>query len=148
MIQNHYFQDMNDIVDSHCHLDFKDFDKDLELILKRAKEKVKYFLSISVNIEDFDKVYAVTKSAENIWCTTGVHPNNVLESKLDQAKLSEDLKNLKINKVIGLGETGLDFSGVTIIKKIKLNLLTLILNCLANLIIQQLFTQEMLTLRQ
>ena len=111
MIQNHYFQDMNDIVDSHCHLDFKDFDKDLELILKRAKEKnVKYFLSISVNIEDFDKVYAVAKSAKNIWCTTGVHPNNVLESKLDQAKLSEDLKkNLKIKKVIGLGETGLDF---------------------------------------
>ena len=111
MTQNHYFQDMNDIVDSHCHLDFKDFDNDLDQILKRAKDKnVKYFLSISVNIEDFDKVYAVAKSAENIWCTTGVHPNNVLESKLDQAKLLENLKkNLKIKKVIGLGETGLDF---------------------------------------
>ncbi|MAR63484.1 MAG: hypothetical protein CMP43_00610 [Rickettsiales bacterium] len=99
MIQNHYFQDMNDIVDSHCHLDFKDFDNDLALILKRAKEKnVNYFLSISVNIEDFDKVYAVAKSAENIWCTTGVHPNNVLKSKLDQAKLSEDLKKKSKNK--------------------------------------------------
>ena len=34
-------------------------------------------LSISVNLEDFDKVYKVASSYDNIYCTTGVHPNNV-----------------------------------------------------------------------
>lgn len=111
MIQNLYFPDMIDIVDSHCHLDFEDFDNDRDLILKRAKDKnVKYFLSISINMEDFDKVYSVAKSSDNIWCTTGIHPNNVSKEKLNLKKLSEDLKiNLKKTKVIGLGETGLDF---------------------------------------
>ena len=111
MIQNHYFQGMIDIVDSHCHLDFEDFDNDLDLILKRAEEKnVKYFLSISVNMEDFDKVYKVTEFSENIWCTTGIHPNNVSERKLNLKSLYDNLKkNLEKNKVIGLGETGLDF---------------------------------------
>ena len=37
-------------------------------------------LSISVNMEDFDQVYKVTNSFENIYCTTGVHPNNVPKS--------------------------------------------------------------------
>ena len=113
MNQKHYFQDLNKIVDSHCHLDFKDFDKDRDKIISNAKiSNVDYFLTISVNLEDFDKVYEVTQNYENIWCTTGIHPNNVsLKNNsihLDNIK-SKILANLKNKKVVGLGETGLDF---------------------------------------
>ena len=78
MNQKHYSQDLNKIVDSHCHLDFKDFDGDRDKIINNAKmTNVDYFLTISVNLEDFEKVHEVTQNYENIWCTTGIHPNNV-----------------------------------------------------------------------
>ena len=113
MNQKHYFQDLNKIVDSHCHLDFKDFDNDRDKIISNAKmNNVDYFLTISVNLEDFEKVYKVTQNYENIWCTTGIHPNNVSFKNnsihLESIK-SKILANLKNKKVVGLGETGLDF---------------------------------------
>ena len=113
MNQKHYSQDLNKIVDSHCHLDFKDFDGDRDKIIHNAKvTNVDYLLTISVNLEDFEKVHEVTKNYENIWCTTGIHPNNV-NSKTHTISF-EDIKNkisanLKNKKVVGLGETGLDF---------------------------------------
>ena len=113
MNQKHYFQDLNKIVDSHCHLDFQDFDKDRDKIINNAKiSNVDYFLTISVNLEDFDKVYEVTQNYENIWCTTGIHPNNVglkINSFQFENIKRNILGNLKNNKVVGLGETGLDF---------------------------------------
>ena len=113
MNQKHYFQDLNKIVDSHCHLDFKDFDGDRDKIIKNAKiSNVDYFLTISVNLEDFDKVHEVTQNYENIWCTTGIHPNHV-DLKINSVQFENIkrniLENLKNNKVVGLGETGLDF---------------------------------------
>ena len=55
MNQKHYSQDLNKIVDSHCHLDFKDFDGDRDKIVNNAKlTNVDYLLTISVNLEDFE----------------------------------------------------------------------------------------------
>ena len=100
MNQKHYSQDLNKIVDSHCHLDFKDFDSDRDKIVNNAKlTNVDYLLTISVNLEDFEKVHEVTQNYENIWCTTGIHPNNVSSEpdtiQLDdiQNRISENLKN-------------------------------------------------------
>ena len=68
----------NKIVDSHCHLNFDDFKDDLDNVIQNAKEKdVDYMLSISVNLEKFDEIYNLTQKYKNVWCTTGVHPNNV-----------------------------------------------------------------------
>ena len=102
---------MTNIVDSHCHLDFKDFNSDLDKVVRSANQaNVKHMLSISVNMEDFDQVYKVTSSFKNIYCTTGIHPNNVPKSSLNKNLLFDQLsKNLKKHKVIGVGETGLDF---------------------------------------
>ncbi len=113
MNQKHYSQDLNKIVDSHCHLDFKDFDNDRDEIIKNAKmSNVDYFLTISVNLEDFENVHKVSQNYDNIWCTTGIHPNNV-SSTTNAIQLEEIqrkiLINLNKNKVVGLGETGLDF---------------------------------------
>ena len=101
---------MINIVDSHCHLDFKDFHDDLDLVIKNAYDaNVKHMLSISVNLEDFNNVYKVANSYDNIYCTTGIHPNNVPENKNNELLFEKLSLNLKKKKVIGVGETGLDF---------------------------------------
>ena len=122
MNQKHYSLDLNKIVDSHCHLDFKDFADDRDKIIINAKKSnVDYFLTISVNLSDFEKVHKVAQTYENIWCTTRIHPNNV-SSSISSNELEEIqnviLTNLKYKEVVGLGETGLDFLEVRkIIKK-------------------------------
>lgn len=101
---------MTNIVDSHCHLDFKDFHDDLDLVIKNASDaNVKHMLSISVNLEDFNNVYKVANSYDNIYCTTGIHPNNVPEKKNNELLFEKLSLNLNKKKVIGVGETGLDF---------------------------------------
>ena len=101
---------MTNIVDSHCHLDFKDFQDDLDLVIKKAYDSnVKHMLSISVNLEDFKNVYKVANSYDNIYCTTGIHPNNVPENKNNELLFEKLSSNLNKKKVIGVGETGLDF---------------------------------------
>ena len=101
---------MTNIVDSHCHLDFKDFQDDLYLVIKKAyNSNVKHMLSISVNLEDFNNVYKVANSYDNIYCTTGIHPNNVPENKNNELLFEKLSLNLNKKKVIGVGETGLDF---------------------------------------
>ena len=103
----------NKIVDSHCHLDFKDFEKDFQEVLNNARNNnVEYLLSISVDLNKFKKIQMIAEKYKNIWCSTGVHPNNV-PKVIDQDQISGLKKilvsNLKTEKVVGLGETGLDF---------------------------------------
>ena len=114
MNQNQYSRDMKPkIVDSHCHLDFKDFSDDLDDVIKKAKsEEVDYLLSISIDFKNFHKIHKIALKYKNIWCTTGVHPNNVPKtfSNNQIEKLISSLnQNLNKKKVIGVGETGLDF---------------------------------------
>ncbi len=103
----------NKIVDSHCHLDFNEFEDDLPEIIENAKSNdVDYMLSISVDFKNFENIHNIAKKFKNIWCTTGVHPNNVPKSvnESDLEELEINLKtNLKEQKVVGLGETGLDY---------------------------------------
>ena len=114
MTQNHYSQNMKTkIVDSHCHLDFKDFSDDLDEVIKKAKlSSVEYFLSISVNFKDFKNILGIANKYPNVWCTTGVHPSSV-PKKFLKNEISKVIKNISVNlkhkKVIGVGETGLDF---------------------------------------
>ena len=114
MTQNHYSQNMKTkIVDSHCHLDFKDFSDDLDEVIKKAKlSSVEYFLSISINFKDFKNILGIANKYPNVWCTTGVHPSSVPKKflKNEISKVIENISvNLKHKKVIGVGETGLDF---------------------------------------
>lgn len=103
----------NKIVDSHCHLDFDDYSNDLDHVIHNAKlNDVEYLLSISVDLEKFKIIHDITKKYKNVWCTTGIHPNNV-PTNISDYKFNSIIKQLEENiskpKVIGLGETGLDY---------------------------------------
>jgi TatD DNase family protein len=96
------------LVDTHCHLDFKVLTEDLEGVLNRAKESgVGVLQTICTKISEFEKIHKIANLRENIFCSVGNHPLNLNEEGLVLA--AEILKYTKKAKVIGIGETGLDY---------------------------------------
>ena len=97
------------IIDSHCHLEYEPMNSNLKKVVERAaKNDVKYLLSISTTDESFDKILKIVDKYKNIYGTYGIHPH---ETK-NYLSLTSDQIVKKINfkkKIIGIGETGLDF---------------------------------------
>tara|TARA_B100000029_G_scaffold499535_1_gene570076 strand:- start:1487 stop:2260 length:774 start_codon:yes stop_codon:yes gene_type:complete len=97
------------ITDSHCHLDQKPLYSDLDSVVRRAKlNKVKYLLTICTTLESFDKIKLIIEKYENIYGTFGIHPHESEKHKNVDSQYILNIKK-KYNKVIGVGETGLDF---------------------------------------
>ena len=97
------------IIDSHCHLEYEPLSKDLDSVIDRAlKNGVKYLLTISTTNKSFDKIIKIITKYPSIYGSYGIHPH---ESELNlDINCSEILKKIKLNKkIIGIGETGLDF---------------------------------------
>ncbi len=97
------------IVDSHCHLDFPKLYDQLDNVLKRANEnQVKYLLSICTTLDTFEKIKLITQKYKNVYGTFGIHPHETKNfAKVDYKFITNQAS--KNNKVIGIGETGLDF---------------------------------------
>ena len=97
------------IIDSHCHLDYEPMSSNLREVLDRAeKNNIKYFLSISTTDESYEKILNIVTNHQNVFGTYGIHPH---ETKNYSSLSSEQIiTKAKINeKIIGIGETGLDF---------------------------------------
>ena len=96
------------LVDSHCHLDFSDFATEREAIIARARSaEVETMLTICTRLDEFEGERAIAESDDDIWCSVGVHPH---EAKDHTNLVAQDLAALAAHpKVIGIGETGLDF---------------------------------------
>ena len=96
------------LIDSHCHLDFDSFDEDIKETIERAsKVGVKKMLTICTHFSRFDKVLALANTYDNLFCSVGIHPHHVQEEGFVTA--DELISASKKPKVIGIGETGLDF---------------------------------------
>jgi len=97
------------LVDSHCHLDLEDFNDDRDAVLARATEAgVGAIQTICTRLSQFDQVLAVAETRPNIWCSVGIHPHHVAEE--DEFSAADLLRIVEsYDKVIGIGETGLDF---------------------------------------
>jgi TatD DNase family protein len=94
-------------IDSHCHLDFPDFENRLPEVLETMeKQLVTKALCISVDIPDFPKVLALAKQYSHLYATVGVHPDY---EDTPEPTLKWLLEEAKESKVIGIGETGLDY---------------------------------------
>lgn len=96
------------LVDSHCHLDFADFDAGRDEILARAAEAgVGLMVTISTRVRRFDAVRAIAERYEQVYCSVGTHPHNAHE-ELDIS--ADDLISLASHpKVVAIGEAGLDY---------------------------------------
>lgn len=96
------------LVDSHCHLNFPDFKDDLEATIARAREAgVGVMQTICTEMEEFEEVSKIAEQHEGIYCSVGVHPNDS-EQKC-RADVEALLARTSHPKVIGVGETGLDY---------------------------------------
>ena len=97
------------IVDSHCHLDYPELYNDLDSVLKRAKSnQVEYLLSICTTLNSFEIIKLIVNKYENIYGTFGIHPHET--SKFTEVNSDFIIDLIKKNKkIIGIGETGLDF---------------------------------------
>ena len=96
------------MIDSHCHLDHEPLFSDLENVIKRSKAAgIEKLLTISTSLQSFSKIIEIINKDEMIYGTIGVHPH---ECNSDIITSDIIIKNLNAHpKIIGIGETGLDF---------------------------------------
>ena len=97
------------IADSHCHLDYPHLYDQLDDVVKRAKfNQVEYLLTICTTLGSFEKIKLIVNKYNNIYGTIGIHPHETKNFINVDSKFIVNLKN-ENKKIIGVGETGLDF---------------------------------------
>ena len=97
------------ITDSHCHLDYPNLYNQLDDVVKRAEyNKVKYLLTICTTLRSFERIKLITMKYKNIYGTFGIHPHESEKHTQVDSKFILNIKK-RHNKIIGIGETGLDF---------------------------------------
>ena len=96
------------MIDSHCHLDHEPLSSNLDEVLKRSKNiGIEKLLTICTSFQSFQNILKIIKKDEMIYGTFGIHPHETIQ---DIAKRDQIIENInKDKKIIGIGETGLDF---------------------------------------
>jgi TatD DNase family protein len=96
------------LVDSHCHLDFKDFAEDLDAIVARAEDAgVRRMVTISTKVRKQPALLAIAERFANVYCSVGTHPHEADEE--DGISAAELIELTRHPKVVALGEAGLDY---------------------------------------
>ena len=96
------------LIDSHCHLDFPELAGNEEAVLSRARTAgVGGMLTIGTRLDQFERVRAIAERHGNVWCSVGVHPHEAKEE--GQRTPDRLIEATRHPKVVGIGETGLDF---------------------------------------
>ncbi len=97
------------LIDSHCHLDFTDFDAERDQLIERAHASgVKQMVTISTRVRKLDTLLALTERYPSVFCSVGTHPNNANE-ELD-VTADQLVRLAEANaKVVAIGEAGLDY---------------------------------------
>ncbi|SIQ75659.1 TatD DNase family protein [Rhizobium sp. RU35A] len=97
------------LIDTHCHLDFADFDAERDELVQRAHAAgVSQMVTISTRVKKLPTLLALTERYPTVFCSVGTHPNNANE-ELDVT--ADDLVHLAESheKIVAIGEAGLDY---------------------------------------
>lgn len=96
------------LIDSHCHLEYEGLAEDQQGVLARARGAgIGGFLNISTRQSEWDRVIATAARENDVWASVGIHPHEAdAHADLGAAALLEAAAH---PKVIGIGETGLDY---------------------------------------
>lgn len=97
------------LIDTHCHLDFADFDAERDELVARAHASgVAQMVTISTRVRKLDGLLALTERYPSVFCSVGTHPNNANEeldiSADELVKLAEGHE-----RIVAIGEAGLDY---------------------------------------
>ena len=96
------------LIDTHAHLDFPDFARDLDDVLRRAEQvDVRRVITIGTSIESSRRAIELAEKYPSVYAAIGVHPSHVEEAEDD---VMTPLRELAQNpRVVAIGETGLDY---------------------------------------
>jgi len=96
------------IVDSHCHLDFPDFEGEIPNLVLRAQEAgVKRMITICTRLKNEPKVRKIAEEFNPVYYAAGTHPMSASTEPL--ATVDQLIKIAQHPKMVGIGETGLDY---------------------------------------
>jgi TatD DNase family protein len=97
-----------DLVDSHCHLDFPELAADLDAVIARAHAAgVRRMVTICTRLRQEPQVRAIAEAHPSVFYAAGTHPMSAAEEPL--AKLKELVALARHPRLVGIGETGLDY---------------------------------------
>ncbi len=96
------------LIDSHCHLEYEGLVEDQNGVLERARAAgIRGFLNISTRRSEWERVVGTAARYPDVWASVGIHPHEADQhADLGEAALLEATRH---PKVIGIGETGLDY---------------------------------------
>ena len=97
------------IIDSHCHLDYEPISGKIDEVLSRAQlEGVKLFLTICVKDKGFKNILSIIEKYKEVYASYGIHPHEAKNHlNIDCNYILKQINQNK--KIIGIGESGLDF---------------------------------------
>ena len=96
------------MIDSHCHLDREPLINNFEEVMQRAKNVgIEKILTICTTNKNFSEVENLVKKDQIIYGTFGIHPHEAKNDKINSKNIVDVITKNK--KIIGIGETGLDF---------------------------------------
>ncbi|MBD3226458.1 MAG: YchF/TatD family DNA exonuclease [Caldithrix sp.] len=95
-------------IDTHCHLDFKNYDEDREIVIQRAiKSDIQAIITIGTNIETSKMAIKLAENYASVFAAVGIHPTDCLQTTDEHLETIEELS--KHEKVVAIGEVGLDY---------------------------------------
>jgi TatD DNase family protein len=96
------------LVDTHCHLTFDDLGRDIDAVIARSRQAgVNGWITVGTDPEHNRKAIELAERFENMYATIAIHPH---DAKTVTADILKELRELaQHNKVVALGETGLDY---------------------------------------
>jgi len=98
---------MTSFVDSHCHINFPELYQNIDSILsKMSSNKVTHALCVSVTLDKLPDIFKIANTYAHIFASVGVHPDY---EDIEEPSLEELCRLAKENKVVAIGETGLDY---------------------------------------
>jgi TatD DNase family protein len=98
------------MIDCHCHLESKDYDKDREQVIEKCKQQLKAVITCSAHPKDLDFTFSLVERHRNfIFASAGIHPEYIKEIR--EKDLESFFEKVKSNreKIVSLGEIGLDY---------------------------------------
>ncbi len=101
---------MKNLIDTHAHLSFEQYDEDREKVIEECKKKLKAVITSGTKFDTNEDSIKLAKKYKNfIYSTMGLHPSYVKEmSQADVDKIKNQIRKNK-DKIVGIGEIGLDY---------------------------------------
>lgn len=98
------------MIDVHCHLEQKDYDKDRDEVIEKCRKELKAVITSCAHPKDFDLTMKIVEKHKNfVFATCGMHPEYIKEFSREQIDGFLDMLAEKKDKLVAIGETGLDF---------------------------------------